>query len=88
MPYISQNLRRDVDDNIEALAKILDWVDSDKLDGVMNYVITRLLRGQYNNGKYAEYNAAVGVLECVKMELYRRAIGPYEDLKIIENGDI
>jgi hypothetical protein len=88
MPYISQELRRDVDGNIEALTKILDWIEKDKLDGVMNYVITRLLRGQYNNGKYAEYNAAIGVLECAKLELYRKAVAPYEDIKIRENGDV
>jgi len=30
----------------------------------------------------------IGVLECVKQEFYRRKVAPYEDIKIIENGDI
>lgn len=31
---------------------------------------------------------AAAVLDDVKMELYRRYAGPYEDLKCAENGDI
>ena len=30
----------------------------------------------------------VGVLECAKLELYRRLAAPYEDLKIEDNGDV
>jgi len=29
-----------------------------------------------------------GVLECAKLELYRRIAAPYEDTKIEENGDV
>jgi hypothetical protein len=37
---------------------------------------------------YAEINEVVGVLECCKLELYRRLAAPYEDTKIKENGDV
>ena len=37
---------------------------------------------------YTTYNDVVGVLECTKMELYRRLVGPYEATKIKENGDV
>ena len=30
----------------------------------------------------------VGTIECVIQELYRTVVGPYEDLKIKDNGDI
>ena len=30
----------------------------------------------------------VGVLDCVKMELYRRAAVAYEEQKMKENGDV
>ena len=30
----------------------------------------------------------LGVLECVKLELYRRVAAPYEDKKCQENGDV
>ena len=37
---------------------------------------------------YADYNEVIGVLECVKQELYRRLITSYEDKKKEENGDV
>ena len=37
---------------------------------------------------YAQLNAAIGVLECVKLELYRMVAAPYEDRKCMENGPI
>jgi len=37
---------------------------------------------------YSDYNALVGVLECAKLEFYRRAVAAYEDKKIKENGDV
>lgn len=42
--------------------------------------------GTANN--YKDYNEVIGVLECVKQELYRRLIAPYEDKKKDENGDV
>ena len=30
----------------------------------------------------------MGALECAKLELYRRVAAPYEDVKIMENGDV
>jgi len=88
MPYITPELREDFEEPLQKLINLLDWVDSDKIDGIMNYIITRLILSQYNNSKYADYNSAIGVLECSKLELYRKVIAPYEDIKIIENGDI
>lgn len=31
---------------------------------------------------------ALGALECCKLEFYRRVAAPYEDSKIISNGDV
>ncbi len=45
----------------------------------------------YAQGKgvsYTTYNEVVGVLECVKQEIYRRVIGPYENEKKHANGDV
>lgn len=56
-------------------------------DGELNYVISTLIDELYDRN-YASLNAAIGVLECAKLELYRRILGPYEDKKIIENGDV
>jgi len=38
--------------------------------------------------KYATLNTVIGVLECAKLELYRRVVADYEDQKCEENGDV
>ena len=37
---------------------------------------------------YARFNEMIGVLECCKLELYRRVISNYEDKKMRQNGDV
>jgi hypothetical protein len=55
----------------------------------LNFAITTLLDKelQKNGVNYSNINALIGVLECAKLELYRRVASPYEDVKIEENGD-
>ena len=58
--------------------------------GELNYAIHLLLE-KYVNGhgeSYQTYNDIQGALRCVADELARRRVGPYEDRKIHENGDI
>ena len=57
--------------------------------GDLNYVLTVLCK-KYLGDKpnYQRYNEVMGVLECAKLEIYRRCILPYENLKIKENGDV
>ena len=61
-----------------------------KNPGELNYFLTtQILSYLFRHGKsYASYNAVIGVLECIKLELYRRMVAPYEDKKIKENGDV
>lgn len=42
-------------------------------------------RALYN---FEDYNAVVGVLDNVKDEFKRRVLNPYEDRKIVQNGDV
>ena len=60
--------------------------------GTLNYIITSLCdywcRDFSGEANYEKYNAVIGVLECVKQELYRRQVAPYEDKKCRENGDV
>jgi hypothetical protein len=58
--------------------------------GELNFVITDLVTGYIvRNGLcYDTLNEVVGVLECAKMELYRRVAAPYEDKKCRLNGDV
>lgn len=58
--------------------------------GELNYVLTtQVLDYIKDKGiSYATYNEAIGVIECMKLELYRRAVALYEDRKKRENGDV
>jgi len=85
MPYIQQSRRDEIRDEL---------LPPDSV-GELNFLLTTFIL-QYlkdpNSGNgglnYEKYNSVMGVLECVKQELYRRMIAPYEDKKIEENGDV
>lgn len=91
MPYIIEDKRRHLDPHIDSLLNALRELESDDPTNVhcgnLNYVITRLLTVSYGQ-RYAEINEAVGVLECAKLEFYRKFAAPYEDQKEFENGPV
>lgn len=93
MPYIKEYSRTKLDPHIDGVLDELGMLgDSGGIGyavGELNYVFTTLLDSALGaNPKYADYNAALGVLEAVKLELYRRVVAPYEDEKLAENGDV
>jgi hypothetical protein len=60
-----------------------------KTPGELNYAVTRLAQSFIGpEPTYMAINAAIGALECAKLELYRRLAAPYEDGKIQQNGDV
>ena len=80
MPYIHQVKRAEIDHC---------GIDAVNNAGELNYFITsNLLKilGEYAN--YEAYNKVLGVLEAVKLELYRRMVAPYEEDKCERNGDV
>ena len=85
MPYIKKERRRE-------LSVPSNWpmVGLAQDVGELNYQITCLVDDFISRKKlkYSEINSAIGVLECAKMELYRRIAAPYEDEKCKENGDV
>lgn len=94
MPYINKETRKYFDDLVNDLHRAIINVELDhentNTEGNLNYIITLLLQKVYNNGttSYENINNAIGVLECVKQEFYRRVAVPYEDVKIETNGDV
>lgn len=92
MPYIKQDQRDELDKEIAALVeKIKQLHKSDSKitrDGLLNYSMTKILHHVYDVNKYHELNEAVGMIECMKLEFYRTRVGPYEDEKIEENGNV
>jgi len=87
MPYIKKKDREKVDSDIKKLAETVSGEPLENQDGMLNYIISRLLLKTYP-AKYFSYNRAIGMLESCKLEFYRRFVGKYEDKKIKENGDI
>lgn len=88
MPYIAAPQRPELERKLASLIATVPFLST----GALNYCITRIVQG-YLNGKatpptYSDFNDAMGVLECVKMELYRRVVVEYEDKKRAENGDV
>ena len=84
MPYIDKDARPKYHDAIK------DLVNEVETSGELNHVITKLCHGVLtkNGNRYQYYNAIVGVLECVKLEFYRRRLAEYENDKIKEHGDL
>jgi hypothetical protein len=78
MPYIKQEDRMPVKNY------------GPKTSGELNYAITVLIK-EYFKTKEMNYQAAndiIGALEGAKLEFYRRVVAPYENKKILENGDV
>lgn len=92
MPYILPEQRIIVDPLIEELAeKILSIGSVPGLyAGVLNYTCTRLILELTKDKKFSYGHLALitGVLDNIKTEFYRRKGVPYEDTKILDNGDL
>jgi len=87
LPYIKESRRSKYEKILEELVKILKTLPPEEIDGELNYVVSKILREIYPL-RYFHINKAIGVLECIKLEYYRRVAAPYEDSKIEEAGDI
>ena len=87
MPYIQESDRLRFDFALDTLAALLKV--SPNYEGDLNYCISKLTNTLLqDNLKYAEVNRIIGALECAKLEIYRRLVSPYEDEKVVENGDV
>lgn len=85
MPYIKRESRKEFDNNrVSYLVRIPSHA------GELNYALTLLCKEYLENKKksYQTINDIIGALEGAKMEFYRRIVVPYEDTKILDNGDV
>lgn len=84
MPYIKKEDRT-------KFFHLFDIAEKINSVGELNYCITKLAHEYlYKKGspKYTDYNEIIGVLECAKLEFYRRKVEFYENEKIKQNGDV
>lgn len=87
MPYIKPENRKKYEEILKNLTGILKSLPPEEVDGELNFAITSILKEVYPL-RYYHINKAIGVLECAKLEFYRRVAAPYEDLKKKESGDV
>ena len=85
MPYIKQEDRVRFASILERLTEV-----PIRSAGELNFVVTSVVHHYLKQfpKSYGTYNEAIGALEAAKLELYRRHVVPYEDIKIQENGDL
>ena len=89
MPYIKKEDREKYEACINYIVQELNKLPIEKVEGELNYIISSILKWFYRTKpKYFNYNRMIGLLECIKLEAYRRWVAPYEDIKMEENGDI
>lgn len=96
MPYINEDERLELDTGIENLVSLIKNTKSSLNNpqelknhlGRINYCFSRIVCGVMGDISYSKIAMITGVLENIKQEFYRRLAAPYEDQKIIENGDI
>lgn len=87
MPYIKKEQRSAIDKLVNPLINHLKSLPLEDQDGSLNYAVTKIIKHIYPQ-KYFHLNRALGVLTAISQELYRKVIGPYEDAKISENGEV
>jgi len=93
MPYLKASRREALDAYADALiAHLKDSNFEAAYLGDFNYLFTRILLGTIKeiNGpiRYFQAVAALGTLEAMKIEIYRRWISPYENKQMEINGDV
>ena len=88
MPYIKPQDREIYEPMIDVLMNELRYAENWK--GDLNFIVSTILNDLLTayGTSYSMLNDMVGVLECAKLELYRRMAAPYEDEKIEDNGDV
>jgi hypothetical protein len=85
IPYIKEFHRPAYHDAISQIVELTKGTQD--RDGFLNYVISTIITACYDK-KYTDLNAAIGMLECAKLEFYRRVVASYEDQKCFDNGDV
>ena len=82
MPYIRQEDRPTMDKVIKTMAAV-----DVKANGDLNYILYSYCK-LFVQPSYNNYKNFCGELRQCATEIERRILGPYEDMKILENGDI
>ena len=85
MPYITED---DRDQFVFVEGALEDVTKYKKLTaGELQYIIALAIKHSQPEN-YQDMNDVMGALAGAQMEFYRRTVAPYEDTKIVLNGDV
>lgn len=79
MPYIGEDFREGATEFPE---------NAGELSYALSQVIVKYLLLSKPKPRFADYNEVIGVLETLKLEIYRRLLIPYEEKMRAKNGDV
>lgn len=82
MPYVNQTRREE----LESVLSEMIWRDVEA-NGDLNYILYAFCK-HHVTPSYNNYKNYCGELRQCATEIERRLLGPYEDKKIKENGDV
>ena len=87
MPYVTEDKRSLYADEIQHFEA---FHAAEIPAGELNYLISSLLHSVIKKQglKYDVLNKVMGCLECIKVSLTQTVIIPYEDTKILQNGNV
>ena len=83
MPYIKFNDRRKFLKHINQFGNKIE--DAGELNFIISTICGKFLIEKGIN--YTNYNTVIGAIESAKLE-FARMFAPYEDSKIVSNGDL
>ena len=89
MPYIDKKSKEKYEPLFEVLREILESSDNPIPKGELTYLVYALALSFFKGREsYTNISTAISSLQDAAEELRRRHLNPYEDKKIIENGDV
>ena len=88
MPYIKEKYRQELHHPIEDLLYTITTLPSEDLNGIVTYVIYKIIKELYFKPSWDTLSDGRKCLDEASREFCRQVIEPYEDEKIKENGDI
>ena len=79
MPYLTSKVKQQLDEGVKP-----------STPGELNYLFTKqaIAYVEANGLDYQAINDVLGALAGCSAEFYRRVAAPYEDRKILMNGDV
>ena len=82
MPYIKQDRRPSMDRVVDVMLE-----EGVVVNGDLNYILFAFCK-RFVDPSYNNYKNYCGELRQCATEIERKLLGPYEDEKIKENGDV